>query len=240
MNGGLLGDSRLISEELLLETRSPQIIVPRDANAKELGPFTNFQMYGLGWGCCDYRGHSVQEHGGYLNGFRSQVALIPELKIGMAILSNLTPSSLPEALRNTLMDIALGLPEHDWDSLFIKKHEQALAEAKAKEAERDDKRHKDTRPSLPIEAYNGLYKNSVFGETKVSLVEEMLRFKWGHIDEELSHFHFDTFKLEKKWPRVNELLHFSLNEKAEVTGLTVMGFEFKKVTADSAETGDKT
>ena len=229
VNKGLIDDTRLLSEELLLETRSPQIVVPRDANAKELGLYTHFPTYGLGWACYDYRGHPIQAHGGYLDGFRSHIALVPELNLGLAILSNLTPTSMPEALRNTLLDVALELSPDDWNGLFIMKHEEAIAEAKAKEADRDAKRHLITEWSLSLDDYVGTYVSEVFGDAEVTIEDDTLCLSWSHIHEPLSHFHFDTFKLEKHWPRLNELLQFQLDAKAEVIGISFMEMEFKRI-----------
>ena len=48
----------------------------------------NFHAYGLGWYLRDYRGKRVVFHTGVLSGYVSRTALIPELKLGIVVLTN--------------------------------------------------------------------------------------------------------------------------------------------------------
>src|SRR5262249_7508722 len=194
----------------------------------DLSPYTNFECYGLGWGVYDYHGHQVFSHGGGIDGFRSQVALVPHAKFGLAILSNLTPTALPEALRNSLIDLALGLPTTDWNKLFTEKQTEAIAEEEKKEKERDEKRHKDTKPSRELAAYTGAYENPAYGTAHVTLENGALAVQWSWYKVTLEHFHFDTFLAKMDYPRVNELVPFTLDGEGEVSGLTLIGQEFKK------------
>jgi len=51
--------------------------------------------YGLGWRIADYEGKRLIYHGGYVKGFRSEIAFDPDEKIAICILTNST-SSLPK------------------------------------------------------------------------------------------------------------------------------------------------
>jgi beta-lactamase class C len=44
--------------------------------------------YGLGWRIFEYRGKQIVYHGGYVNGYRAEVALLPSEGIGIAVLLN--------------------------------------------------------------------------------------------------------------------------------------------------------
>jgi len=63
---------------------------------KELGSL----YYGLGWRIFEYRGQQIIYHGGYVNGYRAEIALYPKEGIGIAVLlnssSNLGYSCIPE------------------------------------------------------------------------------------------------------------------------------------------------
>jgi CubicO group peptidase (beta-lactamase class C family) len=48
----------------------------------------NFSAYGLGFQLRDYKGMKLAMHGGALQGFYSRVLLVPEAKLGIAILTN--------------------------------------------------------------------------------------------------------------------------------------------------------
>ncbi len=50
--------------------------------------------YGLGWFLREWNGHKVVEHGGNIDGFNSQVALMPDQKLGFVLLTNVTASPL--------------------------------------------------------------------------------------------------------------------------------------------------
>ena len=48
----------------------------------------NFHAYGLGWMLRDYRGRKMVYHTGTLAGYVSRTTLIPELKLGVVVLTN--------------------------------------------------------------------------------------------------------------------------------------------------------
>ena len=65
---------------------------------KILYPEAHFLNYGLGWFLHDYRGRKVVEHGGAIDGMRAQVAMMPEEKLGLVVLTNMNGSILPLAI----------------------------------------------------------------------------------------------------------------------------------------------
>jgi beta-lactamase class C len=44
--------------------------------------------YGMGWRIFDVKGHDVIYHGGYVEGFRTEIAFDPETKLGIAVMFN--------------------------------------------------------------------------------------------------------------------------------------------------------
>jgi len=69
--------------------------------------------YALGWRVYDYAGRRLLYHGGAVQGYRSAMAILPERELGVVILWNST-SAAPSGLLPTILDRALGLPEHPW------------------------------------------------------------------------------------------------------------------------------
>lgn len=69
--------------------------------------------YALGWRNYDYAGHPLLFHGGAVQGYRAIMGVLPEQRIGVAIVWN-SESPVPSGLFPTLIDRALGLPERDW------------------------------------------------------------------------------------------------------------------------------
>ena len=70
-----------------------QTILPIDEPAKDApaafaATQPNFHAYGLGWDLRDYRGKQLVGHTGSLAGYVSRTALIPDLKLGIVVLTN--------------------------------------------------------------------------------------------------------------------------------------------------------
>src|SRR4030095_15549687 len=66
--------------------------------------------YGFGWFLRDWNKHKVVEHGGNIDGFNTQVALMPDQKLGFALLTNVTASSLGPFAMNTIWKNIVGEP----------------------------------------------------------------------------------------------------------------------------------
>src|SRR5262249_12861062 len=66
--------------------------------------------YGLGWFLRQWNGHKVIEHGGNIDGFNSQVAFMPDQKLGFVLLTNVTASSLGTVAMSTIWKNLVSLP----------------------------------------------------------------------------------------------------------------------------------
>ncbi len=53
--------------------------------------------YGMGWRIADYQDRQIYYHGGYIDGYRSEIAIDPGLDLGVCVLSN-SHSHLPKKL----------------------------------------------------------------------------------------------------------------------------------------------
>jgi hypothetical protein len=56
-------------------------------------------------------------------------------------------------------------------------------------------RHEGTSPSRPLAQFAGEYEHGGYGRARVALEGERLRFSLNAIDEQLEHWHFDTFRV---------------------------------------------
>jgi CubicO group peptidase (beta-lactamase class C family) len=97
-NGSING-RRLVSEKNFDELVRKQVNVG--------GPID----YGLGWFLRQWNGHKVVEHGGNIDGFNSQVALMPDQKLGFVLLTNVSGSPLGEIAMNTIWRNIVGAPK---------------------------------------------------------------------------------------------------------------------------------
>ena len=86
----------------------------KDAPAAFVATQPNLRAYGLGWDLRDYRGKRLVSHTGGLAGYVSQTSLIPELKLGVVVLTNQEVTAAYSAIANAVIDHYLGVPDADW------------------------------------------------------------------------------------------------------------------------------
>lgn len=77
----------VLPDSLLQETHSPVVETPR-GNYFNRWSGLEHAYYALGWRIFDYRGMRVVHHGGGVRGFRSEMALVPEMNLGIVVLFN--------------------------------------------------------------------------------------------------------------------------------------------------------
>ncbi|HEU4714111.1 MAG TPA: serine hydrolase [Pyrinomonadaceae bacterium] len=98
LSNGSFNGKQLVSEKGFNELISKQVNIG--------GPID----YGLGWFLRTWSGHKVVEHGGNIDGFNSQVALMPDQKLGFVLLTNVTASPLGAFAMNTIWKNLVGRP----------------------------------------------------------------------------------------------------------------------------------
>lgn len=228
LNGGSLDGKRLLSEAALKETWKPHTLLPQDETAKGDNPETHINAYGLGWRVQDYRGELLVSHGGALNFYRAQVALLLEHRAGVVVLTNVNRGYAIIGLRNALLDILIGGERRDWNAYFLA-HDRKLEEKAAKsKREREAKRHRATKPSREVAAYAGTYSNDAYGDVTITVENDALVFSWQRLRLPLAHYHFDTFSAVSEEAEVDEQITFQLGADGEVRAMMLFGEEFKK------------
>jgi len=99
LGGGVFEGKRLVSEASFQELFKKRITVGGGAD------------YGYGWFLRDWNGHFVAEHGGNIDGFNAQVALMPDQKLGFVLLTNVSASALGTIAMDTIWDGLVGAPK---------------------------------------------------------------------------------------------------------------------------------
>ena len=177
----------------------PQTVMRLEGTAAKLYPETHFMAYGLGWFLQDYRAKKIVQHGGNIDGMSALVAMIPEEKLGIVILTNRNATTLPTAVMYRIFDAYLQAPAKDWSAELLKVSKAAQDLAKQSEKKKESERVKDTKPSLALDKYAGTFKDEMYGEVKVSHENGKLKVQFGAaFTGELEHWHFDTFRLIPK------------------------------------------
>ena len=214
LDGGVIDkEHRLVSAKQAAEmwtVQTPIEIKEPPAALAAIKP--NFFAYGLGVQLRDYKGRKIVTHSGALQGFYSRVTMVPEAKLGIAILTNAENGSAMQALQYRLLDQYLGAAPGDWIKLYAdddaRKHAEEVSVQKKANAGRAAK----SRPSLPLAAYDGEYEDAWYGKVSIKQVgkKRVLSFtKTADLTGELVHFQHNTFIV--RWDQRN------LNADAYVT-----------------------
>src|SRR5450432_1625453 len=128
---------------------------------------THFMGYGLGLFMSDYAGRQIYWHTGGAGGTVSNVCFVPEEKLGIAILTNNDNQEFYEDLRYQILDAYLDVP-------FVNRSQQDLphfleqSETDMNEINGWITRVKNNQPEIPLSAYVGVYKNTLYGKIHVT------------------------------------------------------------------------
>ena len=222
---GAIDGKRLVSEKSLLETRTPQIVVPFEP---ETNPETNVITYGMGWNVQDYRGTLMNVHAGALNGFRTQVALLPKQNAGIVVLTNADRGRAGIAIRNTIADRILGGPTRDWNAYELELERKSDERDTRHRAETEAKRNPNAKPSHDLAAYAGTYRDRAYGDATVTLTDGALTLHWQKLNVPLVHSNYDTFTAIDDAEDVDENVQFSSDVEGRVVTMSVFGETFTK------------
>jgi hypothetical protein len=196
LNHGELDGRRLFSEAQSFVMWSPQTILPQERPRETDLLRPNFSTYGLGWMVSDYRGHKLVHHTGGLSGYVSRTVLVPELKLGMVVLTNQEAGGAYQSIVYTVLDEYLHAPKTDWTAEFVARARKRAGEAEAEVSKAAAKRNSTSRPSLALSAYAGRYRDAWYGDVAVEPHAGKLVMRFTHSPEltgDLEHWQYDTF-----------------------------------------------
>jgi CubicO group peptidase (beta-lactamase class C family) len=214
---GKFDNKQLLSSGIMQQMHAPQMVMPLEGMTAKLNPESHFLCYGLGWFLQDYRGKKVVQHAGNIDGMSALVAMLPEEKLGLVILTNLNGSRLPGALMYRIFDAYLKVPARDWSADLLKVRKGAEEIARKTEKKREEERVKGTRPTLPLEKYAGTYKDEIYGELKIIVARDKLVVRFGPVAGDLEHWNYDTFRAIPRDKTMDKMmLTFSLDSKGKV------------------------
>ena len=239
LGGGVYQNQRLLSAAAIKEMQTPQTIIRLEGMQASLYPEAHFLTYGLGWFLSDYRGKKVVEHGGAIDGMRAAVAMIPEEKLGLVVLTNLHGNVLPVALMYKIFDIYLSAPQRDWSKDMLKVRDNLEQQAKTAEKKAESERVQGTSPSLALDKYAGTFQSDMYGEAKVALENDKLVLRFGpNFTGDLQHWHYDTFRVVWRDAMQGKgFVNFRLNTQAKVEVINIENLsEFTRVPEPATKT----
>jgi len=189
--------SRLFSDatwQQLTSLVTPMPITDPPPELAALRP--NFRGYALGLDVRDYRGRKALMHTGGLPGYVSRVMMIPEERLGIAVLTNQESEAAFDSIALRIADRYLGIPPVDWIDAYQKATARLKAAAEATEKKTAAVRNTASKPSLPVAKYAGTYTDAWYGDIAIAQEGEKLVMRFSHTPDlvgDMEHWQYDTF-----------------------------------------------
>ena len=207
--------------------------------------------YALGLGVRDYRGYILRQHTGGLPGYLSKVAMIPDLRLGVAILTNQESGPAYDAITYRVLDHYIGVKSPDYPALFQRIVQRNREKLRTTELQAAAARDSLSGPSLPLARYAGTYRDPWYGDVKISAEKGGLAIRFTRTPSlvgDLLHWQHDTFlaRWRDRELRADAFATFWLNPDGSVQQLRLVpasasvdfSFDFQdlvlKPVADSA------
>jgi len=179
LNKGKYGDKlekQLFTEERQKEMWKIHTVLDANPNPKYN---SHFAGYGLGWDLTDVKGNLSVSHTGGLPGMLSIVGLIPDLNLGMVILTNteMGGAGLFSSVYKAIVDSYLGLDKIDYIALYTKSLEKMKGNADSVVANVWKQVELSKNYVINLQDYIGVYEDNWFGKIEVFLKGDQLWFK---------------------------------------------------------------
>ena len=227
-SGRYAGNKSLVSKNVLMETWTPQTIIP----VRNRGTYnTNFAGYGLGWFVSDVAGKKQLQHSGGLLGTVTLTTFFPELKLGIIVLTNQQSGAAFNAITNTIKDSYLGVKGNDRVKQArggvdqTREKARKITEAILKKV--DSSKREKAIPSFLI--YTGTYNDAWFGQVNIFEEGGNLRFSSKKSPRLKGTMHFYTgntwvVKWDDRSFDADAFASFLLNEQGEASEFTMRAF----------------
>ncbi|ODS89530.1 MAG: serine hydrolase [Chryseobacterium sp. SCN 40-13] len=168
MNGFTTKDGKkLVSDKQIQQLW--QIQMPSTVALKN--PYdTQHYGYGLGWFISDVKGHKQVQHSGGLIGTVTLFTLIPDLKLGIVVLTNQQSGAAFNTITNTVKDAYLGIEDRNWLKTYDERMTKYFSEKEKEKKEIYAKaaafgKNKNLHPKS--EQFTGTYTDAWFGDVEI-------------------------------------------------------------------------
>jgi CubicO group peptidase (beta-lactamase class C family) len=197
--GGAYNGEQIVGRAALEETYIPEVCRNPEKDTPKGPVCPDAQYYGLGWDIA-YRktGEKLLSHSGaFMLGSATAVYMIPNLQIGIVVLSNGAPVGLPESIALTFLDdFQYGIPQKDYlkeaGADFAALREGVLKSSKDYSAEKPPS---NPSPGVPPASLVGTYDNRYFGKLEIEEQQGKLILRLPPLGTyyELSHWDGNTY-----------------------------------------------
>ena len=172
LDSGKYNGKQILPWQVIAKTRD----ITTAISSKKKGT-THFSGYGLGVFMSDYQGKQIFNHTGGADGFVTNTCFVPELNLGISILTNNDNQNFFEILRLQILDAYLNVPFTNRSKQLLPQYlkdnqnqQTQIANWKA--------RISNAKPNLPLQFYAGKYENTLYGTIDITAIDNKLNIKF--------------------------------------------------------------
>ena len=157
---------------------------------------SDFWGYASGFRSYNYGKYKVIGHGGALSGFVSQIAMVPDLKLGVVVLTNQASTAAYWSIIYHVLDYYMGNPTFDWLGGYKRIQDSAVARALARKKDLSIAKVQGDKPSLPLKAYTGSFMEPLLGRATIQSEGDSLVLRFDnteHYVADLRYFQYNNF-----------------------------------------------
>ncbi|MFT3949206.1 MAG: serine hydrolase [Agriterribacter sp.] len=176
----------------------------------------NFYGYALGFRALNYGKYKLVIHGGKLDGFVSQVTMVPELNLGICVLTNQETTGAYWSVIYHVLDYYMNNKPFDWTAGYKQSLDSSLARLAGTQQKEMIKRNSNAGLSLPLEKYTGTFRDELCGDFTVTKNGDKMVFQFDfnpQLIADVEHFHRDIFiaHFRNKDLKADAYLSYALN-----------------------------
>jgi Beta-lactamase/Domain of unknown function (DUF3471) len=191
---------------------------------------SHFRGYGLGWELSDMKGKLSVSHTGGLPGMLSVVTMIPDLNLGIVILTNTENGGIGvfSAVSQTIIDSYLGLNDYGWTDKYY-----SYFQSQKKSGDEITKKvwedvHSASNASIIKANYIGIYQDQWFGKVEVFVKDNNLYFKSYRspkLNGQMYYYKANTFVIKWDYQDMNcdAFAMFELDENGNAQSIKMKG-----------------
>lgn len=177
--GTLADGTTLFSDASARELTTLVTPMPIGEPPAELAPLkANVRGYALGLEVRDYRGLKLLTHTGGLPGYVSRVAMIPDLGVGVAVLTNQESTAAHDAIAFRVLDHYLGVAGFDWVDAYARVEARRASAARPTPVPQTP--GGGVAPPLPLARYAGTFRDAWYGDVTIAQEGNRLAIRFSH------------------------------------------------------------
>lgn len=225
INGGKYGENlaqRLFSPAIAKELWTPQTIISG-------GNPASFSSYGLGWFLSNVNGQFQATHTGGLSGIVTQVTILPEMKLGIIVLTNQQSGAAFNSITNSIKDGYLGIKGMDRIKTYNDNRLKNELEASeiVKKVWADITATQKSNTQMPdVKNYLNTFKDAWFGEVSITELNGKMYFQAKNSPKlrgNMTYYKGNTYivKWEDRSLDADAFVNFSLDHEGIAKGFTI-------------------